>query len=126
MAMEYFESIYWPLLADLQSRGIEVVIGGGMALYLRDLYLSSEGRSPDYPPRPSSRTTKDMDAFITREVLSEPDLFYKIPYVLKEVFNFQPIKGNESWQTAELCRCRWREEKEKEEKGGTARVCQAA
>jgi hypothetical protein len=39
-----------------------------------------------------------MDAFITRDVLSDPALFYQIPEVLKEELNFQPIKGNESWQ----------------------------
>lgn len=98
MAIEHFESIYWPLLAALQSRGIEVVIGGGMALYLRDLYVSPIGRSPDYPSRPASRTTKDMDAFITREVLSDPALFYQIPYVLKQELGFSALESNEYWQ----------------------------
>jgi hypothetical protein len=96
-----FDSMYWPLIDALQRRGVQPIVGGGMALYLRDLHLSADGRNPNYPPRPTTRTTKDLDAFFAQGVIGDAGLFYQIPEVLHEL-DFTPIPSNEYWQWGAL------------------------
>ncbi len=52
----------------LNECGISFILGGGMGLFLRDSNLGGT-RSPRYPVRPESRTTKDLDVLLTADVI---------------------------------------------------------
>lgn len=56
----------------LDEVNIPFLLGGGMGLYLRDLYPTGR-RQQAYRYRIASRTTKDLDVFLSAEVIADAD-----------------------------------------------------
>jgi len=93
---ELLQDFEW-LVGALEEEEVEFVLVGGLGLYLRDAYYDEDGRSRRYPARPESRTTEDIDLFLTESVLIENpktirEVIDGLGYVPREEF-FQFVKN---------------------------------
>lgn len=89
----------------MRQHNIPFLLGGGMGLFLRDTYHGGT-RQPRYPRSVPSRSTKDLDLFLTAEVIADAnrmnalrDIIEHLGYKpLTNYFQFQKsvqIDGNE-------------------------------
>ncbi len=76
------------LKAALDRYNIPVMIGGGMGLYLRDVYLQVE-RQPRYPFAPPARSTQDLDVFLTADLIVDSEAMVHIRDTLAAL-GYQP------------------------------------
>lgn len=60
------------LANHLQKHDIPLIIGGGLSLYLRS-FLLHKIRSPRYPKRVVQRSTKDIDIFLTSDLIVDTE-----------------------------------------------------
>lgn len=72
------------LNSRLNECGISLILGGGMGLFLRDSYLGGT-RSPRYPVRSESRTTKDLDVLLTADVIVDANRMNHLRDVLSDL-----------------------------------------
>jgi hypothetical protein len=56
------------LANQLRMHDIPLIVGGGLSLYLRT-FLTQKVRSPRYPRRVTQRSTKDIDIFLTSDLI---------------------------------------------------------
>ena len=56
------------LNTTLRRRGVSMILGGGMGLFLRDSFFGGQ-RSLRYPVRPESRSTDDLDVLLTADLI---------------------------------------------------------
>jgi len=56
----------------LEKQSIPLIIGGGLSLYLRS-FLHQKIRSPRYPKRVVQRSTKDIDIFLTSDLIVDSE-----------------------------------------------------
>ena len=56
------------LAKALKDKGIPLLIGGGLSLYIRTVYIHKK-RSPRYPKKVFQRSTKDIDVFLTSDII---------------------------------------------------------
>ena len=56
------------LAAQLEKYDIPLIIGGGFSLYLRTTLLNKK-HSPRYPKRVVQRSTKDIDIFLSSDLI---------------------------------------------------------
>ncbi|MCK9282639.1 MAG: hypothetical protein M0P71_18635 [Melioribacteraceae bacterium] len=56
----------------LEKHSIPLIIGGGLSLYLRS-FLLQKIRSPRYPKRVVQRSTKDIDIFLTSDLIIDSE-----------------------------------------------------
>jgi hypothetical protein len=84
---------------NLSGRGISIILGGGLGLYLKQLYLIEKPVrtliAADGWPRP--RSTSDIDVFFPLEVLISLDEMKAVRSVIDEM-RFEPIPGSEYWR----------------------------
>lgn len=89
------------LLSALEGKDFPVILCGGFGLYLKQLYLQSQGQSrqsllpADFWPRP--RTTEDMDVLVRTEVVADAERFRRLRTVLDDL-EYVPIPGAEYMQ----------------------------
>jgi len=72
------------LCTALDKRSIRPIIAGGLGLYLRELFLNQE-RQARYPLRMESRTTRDIDVFLTVEMIVDLHVVEAVRDVLREL-----------------------------------------
>lgn len=72
------------LAKSLKDKGIPLLIGGGLSLYIRTVYIHKK-RSPRYPKKVSQRSTKDIDVFLTSDIIINPDKFELIRDTIKSL-----------------------------------------
>lgn len=65
---DYLLKALFELAKELSKFNIPLIIGGGLSLYLRTIY-SSKVRSPRYPKRTEQRVTKDIDIFLSSDII---------------------------------------------------------
>lgn len=56
------------LAIELEKRNIPLILGGGLSLYIRTIFLK-KNRSPRYRNQIFQRSTKDIDIFLTSEMV---------------------------------------------------------
>ena len=89
------------LLSALEGKDFPVILCGGFGLYLKQLYLQSQGESrqallpADFWPRP--RTTEDMDVLVRTEIVADAERFRRLRTVLDDL-EYVPIPGAEYMQ----------------------------
>lgn len=84
----------------LSKRGVEIILGGGFGLYLKQLHLMTELSPRTLIPVeawPNPRTTSDLDVFFPLEVLVNLDEMKAVRNVIDEM-RFSPIVGSEYWR----------------------------
>jgi hypothetical protein len=59
------------LAKELDKSGIPLILGGGLSLYLRTTLLKKK-YSPRFPKRIMQRSTKDIDFFLTSDLIADP------------------------------------------------------
>ncbi len=59
---------------SLEGKEIPLIIGGGLSLYIRTVYLPKV-RSPRYPRKVLQRSTKDIDIFLTSDIIIDAKKF---------------------------------------------------
>lgn len=69
------------LQREFQKKGIPLILGGGMSLFLRTQFLSAEP-TRRYPLSLESRSTNDIDLFLSNEVIVSRGHFEKLKEVL--------------------------------------------
>ena len=72
------------LARSLKDKGIPLLIGGGLSLYIRTVYLHKK-RSPRYPKKVLQRSTKDIDVFLTSDIIIDSDKFELIRDTIKSL-----------------------------------------
>jgi hypothetical protein len=60
------------LSVELEKYEIPLIIGGGLSLYLRTVLFNKE-RSPRYPKRVAQRSTKDIDIFLSSDLIVDAE-----------------------------------------------------
>ncbi len=83
----------------LSDRGISIILGGGLGLYLKQLYLMENPVRTliDASGWPQPRSTSDIDIFFPLEVLVSLDDMKAVRSIIDEM-HFEPIAGNEYWR----------------------------
>lgn len=83
----------------LSERGISIILGGGLGLYLKQLYLIENPVRTliDASGWPQPRSTSDIDVFFPLEVLVSLDEMKAVRSVIDEM-HFEPISGSEYWR----------------------------
>lgn len=69
---------------EFYKAGLPLIIGGGFSLYLRSVFLAKR-RSPRYPLLLSQRPTKDIDVFLTNEIIINPGKAESIKEILRNL-----------------------------------------
>lgn len=57
--------------SEFHKAGLPLILGGGFSLYLRSGFLK-KNRSPRYPHLQNQRPTKDIDIFLTSDIIINP------------------------------------------------------
>lgn len=98
------DQILHDTLIDLQYRlnkkGVEIILGGGFGLYLKQLDLMTKESVRTLLPMeswPRPRSTSDLDVFFSLEVLISLPEMQSVRSIIDEM-NFQPIAGSEYYQ----------------------------
>jgi hypothetical protein len=60
------------LALTLKNKDIPLIIGGGLSMYLRHVFLDKK-RSPRFPLRIVQRSTKDIDIFLTGNIIVDAE-----------------------------------------------------
>jgi len=83
----------------LSGRGISIILGGGLGLYLKQLHLLENPARTliDASGWPKPRSTSDIDLFFPLEVLISLDEMKAVRTVIDEM-HFEPIPGCEYWR----------------------------
>lgn len=83
----------------LSGRGISIILGGGLGLYLKQLHLLENPTRTliDASGWPKPRSTSDIDLFFPLEVLISLDEMKAVRTVIDEM-HFEPIPGCEYWR----------------------------
>lgn len=83
----------------LSEKGISIILGGGLGLYLKQLQLleMSHRTLIDASRWPKPRSTSDIDVFFPLEVLVSLDEMKTIRSIIDEM-HFEPMAGNEFWR----------------------------
>lgn len=92
--------IYLKLLRDAEQKGVEIYVGGGMALYLRDMWPPDGERSEHYTSiQPENRSTKDLDSFLPKSVMTlpNPTQLEKLRDIIT-AHGFHPVEHAKYWQ----------------------------
>lgn len=83
----------------LSDRGISIILGGGLGLYLKQLNLMEKPVRTliDANRWPQPRSTSDIDVFVPLEVLVSLDKMKAVRAIIDEM-DFEPIAGSEFWR----------------------------
>lgn len=83
----------------LSEKGISIILGGGLGLYLKQLQLleMSPRTLIDASGWPKPRSTSDIDVFFPLEVLVSLDEMKTVRSIIDEM-HFKPIAGSEFWR----------------------------
>lgn len=83
----------------LSGKGVSIILGGGLGLYLQQLYLMENPVRTliDGSGWPRPRSTSDIDVFFPLEVLVSLDEMKAVRAVIDEM-HFEPIAGSEYWR----------------------------
>jgi hypothetical protein len=81
----------------LQEQDINLIIGGGYGLVLKSEYISQSGQQTRFKEQPISRSTNDLDIFLSTEIITKADKFTKIRDVLTE-HGYMPIESAKFYQ----------------------------
>lgn len=65
---DYLLKALFELAKELSSFNVPLIIGGGLSLYIRTTYFHKV-RSPRYPKQTEQRVTKDMDIFLSSDII---------------------------------------------------------
>ncbi|MCW5824217.1 MAG: hypothetical protein KIT34_15540 [Cyanobacteria bacterium TGS_CYA1] len=81
------------------GRGLSIILGGGLGLYLKQLSLLEKPVRTliDASEWPQPRSTSDIDVFLPLEVLISLDDMKAVRSVIDEM-HFEPIEGSEFWR----------------------------
>ena len=86
-------NILLDILAELKEQldryNIPLIIGGGMGIYIRRLFLKEE-RQTRYPTTTTLRSTTDIDVFFTGELIVDLDKITQIRDVLIKL-HYEPV-----------------------------------
>ncbi|MBX9771425.1 MAG: hypothetical protein K2X29_08650 [Candidatus Obscuribacterales bacterium] len=87
------------LHAKLAGNGISIILGGGLGLYLKQLYLIENPVRTLIEPEgwPQPRSTSDIDIFFPLEVLISFDDMKMVRSII-DGMHFEPIPGSEYWR----------------------------
>lgn len=83
----------------LSEKGISIILGGGLGLYLKQLHLLEKPHRTliDGSGWPKPRSTSDIDVFFPLEVLVSLDEMKIVRSIIDEM-HFEPIAGSEFWR----------------------------
>lgn len=83
----------------IAGRGISIILGGGLGLYLKQLYLIEKPVRTliDSDGWPQPRSTSDIDVFFPLEVLVSLEEMKAVRSIIDEM-HFEPIPGSEYWR----------------------------
>lgn len=83
----------------LSGRGISIILGGGLGLYLKQLHLLETPNRTliDVSGWPKPRSTSDIDVFFPMEVLVSLEEMKTVRSIIDEM-HFEPIAGSEFWR----------------------------
>ena len=65
------------LASEFKKAGIPLIVGGGFSQYIK-AHLFEKARSPRYEKQLLQRSTKDIDIFLTSEIITNSELIEKI------------------------------------------------
>lgn len=80
---------------ELQKHDIQIIVGGGLSLYLRQTYRPAS--SPRYPINVETRSTDDIDLFLSSEIIVNRDKVEGIKSSLKKL-NYQVVPEAKNFQ----------------------------
>jgi hypothetical protein len=86
------DSLISPLIElakELEKSGIPLILGGGLSLYLRTVLLNKK-YSPRFPKRVLQRSTKDIDIFLTNDLITDPEKITNIRDALNSL-GYKPV-----------------------------------
>jgi len=75
------------IASEFEKHNIPTIVGGGFSLYIKSRFLKKE-RSSRYPNQTFMRSTKDIDIFLTSELIIDPIAVENIKSVLTNL-NFE-------------------------------------
>lgn len=88
---DYLLNALIELANELSQFNIPLIVGGGLSLYLRTIY-SNKNRSPRYPKLTDQRVTKDIDIFLSSDIIVDSAKVQHIHDSLAKL-NYQPRKN---------------------------------
>ena len=77
------------LAKELEKADVPLIVGGGLSLYLRTT-LFKKKYSPRYPKRVLQRSTKDIDIFLSSDLIIDSAKIELIRNALKKL-NYEPV-----------------------------------
>ena len=78
------------LAGELQKDEIKLIIGGGYGLILKAEHLRKTGKATRFSSFPDDRSTSDIDAFLSAEIITDPDKTNKVKAAL-DMLGYQPV-----------------------------------
>ena len=72
------------IASEFEKYNIPTIVGGGFSLYLKSRFFKKE-RSSRYPNQTFMRSTKDIDIFLTNELIINPTAIENIKSVFKNL-----------------------------------------
>lgn len=78
------------LLDACDEAAVPIMIGGGLGLYLRDVYLQTD-RSKRYPVRPDPRSTDDIDCLLSPDVITSKAKMERLRDIITDALGYEPL-----------------------------------
>lgn len=82
------------LQAALEERGVSIVLGGGMSLYVNLTFRNNDTRR--YPFEIKVRPTNDLDIYLSADILADGKKYEIIKATLEQVLNYNVV-SNAKW-----------------------------
>lgn len=86
------DSLIAPLIElakELEKSNVPLILGGGLSLYLRTVLLNKK-HSPRFPKRIVQRSTKDIDIFLTSDLIADAEKVSLIRNALNSL-GYKPV-----------------------------------
>jgi hypothetical protein len=86
------DSLISPLIElakELEKSGTPLILGSGLSLYLRTVLLNKK-YSPRFPKRILQKSTKDIDIFLTSDLIADPEKITNIRDALNSL-GYKPV-----------------------------------
>lgn len=102
MNEQALQATFLDLHHRLSAQGLEILLGGGFGLFLKQLDLISRPEVRTLLPReawPRPRSTADLDVFFPLEVLTSLSDMQAVRATIDQM-KFEPIDGSKYWQFA--------------------------
>ena len=93
------------LAGSLKKYDIPLIVGGGLSLYIRTKFIKKK-RSPRYPFHILQRSTKDIDMFLTSDIIVDHQKFEAVREVIENLNYSVKTKYHQFYKEVEFAKSR--------------------